>query len=104
MRNFRDERGGEVDLVFRDRRLDELVFVEVKTRWISSEFIRPSDSVGESKRIRLTKGALAWLRLLKRTDIVARFDVVEVVAVDPDGKTEITHLRDAFPAPDPYIW
>lgn len=47
-RNFRAPHGGEVDIVCRDKRHGELVFVEVKTRSIE-EF--------DARRMRLTKNA-----------------------------------------------
>ncbi|HEY5743124.1 MAG TPA: YraN family protein, partial [Terrimicrobiaceae bacterium] len=43
-RNFRAPHGGEVDIVCRDKRHNELVFVEVKAR-STEEFGRPLDAV-----------------------------------------------------------
>src|SRR5262249_20566256 len=59
-RNFKDPRGGEIDLVCRDG--EALVFVEVKTR-SSDEFGRPMEAVDRQKQLRISKGGLAWLRL-----------------------------------------
>ena len=56
-RNFRAPHGGEVDIVCRDRRHDELVFVEVKTR-SSEEFGRPLDAVDRKKRRLILRGAM----------------------------------------------
>src|SRR5437016_2478821 len=60
-RNFRDRTGGEIDIVCREG--DTLVFVEVKTR-ASEEFGRPVEAVDRQKQMRVSKGGLAWLRML----------------------------------------
>jgi len=75
-RNFKDRRGGEIDIVCRDG--NTLVFVEVKTRG-GEEFGRPIEAVDRRKQLRVSKGGLAWLRLLDNPDVVFRFDVVEVL-------------------------
>lgn len=94
-RNFRGGRGGEIDLVCRDIPEDTLVFVEVKTR--SSElFGSPRAAVNKTKQLRIVRGGMAWLRMLDRTDVAFRFDIVEVVMTSPP---EIRLLRDAFQLP-----
>jgi putative endonuclease len=97
-RNFRGKRGGEIDLVCRDRRANALVFVEVKTR-SGEDFGRPLDAVDRRKRRRIVRGAMAWLRMLGMPDIVFRFDVVEIIATDPP---EIRLIENAFTLPAPY--
>src|SRR5438105_8426903 len=47
-RNFKDRRGGEIDVVCRDG--DTLVFVEVKTR-ADEEFGRPIEAVDRQKQL-----------------------------------------------------
>jgi putative endonuclease len=95
-RNFRAPHGGEVDIVCRDKRHGELVFVEVKTRSIE-DFGRPSDAVDEKKRSLIIRGAMKWLRMLDMPDITYRFDIVEVVM----GPTrEIRQIENAFNTPD----
>src|SRR5919201_38527 len=59
-RNFRGRTGGEIDVVCRDR--DTLVFVEVKTRG-RENFGRPVEAVDRQKQKRISRGALAWLRM-----------------------------------------
>ena len=99
-RNFRGRRGGEIDIVCRDR--DTLVFIEVKTR-TREDFGRPLAAVDQQKRNRISRGALAWLRLLDNPDILFRFDVVEVVITD-ESKPRIELIRDAFQLSRPYIY
>lgn len=99
-RNFRAPHGGEVDIVCRDKRHNELVFVEVKTR-TSEDFGRPLDAVDRKKRRYILRGAMTWLRMLDMPDIVFRFDVVEVVISSP---TEVRHIENAFRMPDNYSY
>lgn len=98
-RNFKAPRGGEVDLVCRER--DTLVFVEVKTR-SSTEFGRPLAAVNRSKQRLVSRGAVAWLRLLDNPDVIFRFDVVEVVVREKHA--EVTLIREAFPLSEPFVY
>lgn len=91
-RNFRARRGGEIDLVCRDRKDQVLVFVEVKTRR-SEMFGRPSDAVTWRKRRRIIRAAKEWLRLLDLPEIPFRFDIVEVVT---EPNPQIRLIRGAF--------
>lgn len=101
-RNFRPPGGGEVDLVCRDKPVDTLVFVEVKTR-TGEEYGRPADAVDYVKQRQVAKGAMAWLRLLNFPDIVFRFDIVEVLA-DGGPEPRVTLIRNAFPLPEHYVY
>lgn len=100
LRNFRAARGGELDIVCRDKRNDELVFVEVKTR-SDLDHGRPMDAVDRKKRHLIIRGAMAWLRMLNMPDITFRFDVIEVHA---DGTSEIIHIENAFQLPEYFIY
>jgi putative endonuclease len=99
-RNFRGCTGGEIDLVCRDR--DTLVFVEVKTR-TREDFGRPLDAVDRDKRKRISRGGLAWLRLLGDPDILFRFDVVEVIITE-GAPVRLELIRNAFALSEPYIY
>ncbi len=99
-RNFRAPHGGEVDIVCRDKRHNELVFIEVKTR-TREEFGRPFDAVDHKKRRLILRGAMTWLKMLDMPDITFRFDVVEIVMTEPP---EIRHLENAFQLPDNYSY
>ena len=99
-RNFRGRRGGEIDIVCRDR--DTLVFVEVKTR-ADEDFGRPFDTLRHDQRERISVGGLAWLRLLDNPDILFRFDVVEVVLAE-SAAPRLELIRNAFQLADHYIY
>ena len=99
-RNFRGRHGGEIDLVCRDG--ETLVFVEVKTR-TQEEFGRPVEAVGARKQLRISQGALAWLRLLGNPEILFRFDVVEIVLLE-GAPPRIELVRDAFQLSEPYLY
>ena len=100
-RNFRSPQGGEVDIVCRDKKANTLVFVEVKTR-SSSRFGDPSSAVTPAKQNRISRGALAWLRMLGNPDILFRFDIVEVLV--EESEPSISLIRNAFQLSEPYIY
>lgn len=99
-RNFKSRGGGEIDIVCRDA--DTLVFVEVKTR-ADAEFGRPLDAIGRDKQLRVSKGGVAWLRLLDNPDVSFRFDVVEILW-PADGIPQCELIQDAFELSQPYIY
>jgi putative endonuclease len=99
-RNFRGRTGGEIDIACRDR--DTLVFVEVKTR-TREDFGRPLDAIDRDKRKRISRGGLAWLRLLGDPDILFRFDVVEVIIAE-GAPPRLELIRNAFALSEPYIY
>lgn len=84
----------------RDKRHDELVFVEVKTR-TAEEYGRPFDAVDHKKQRLILRGAMTWLKMLDMPDITFRFDVVEVVMVSPP---DIRHIENAFQLPADYSY
>jgi putative endonuclease len=98
--NFRGRSGGEIDIVSRNG--DTLVFVEVKTRG-REDFGRPVEAIDREKRRRISRGALAWLRMLDNPDILFRFDVVEVIIAD-NTKPRVELIKNAFPLSKPYLY
>jgi len=100
-RNFRARGGGEVDIVCREKKTNTLAFVEVKTRR-SAEFGDALYAVKQDQQQRISRGALAWLRMLDNPDLIFRFDIVEVL--DEESGVKISLVRDAFQLSDPYIY
>jgi putative endonuclease len=74
----------------------------VKTR-TREDFGRPVEAVDRQKQKRISRGALAWLRMLDNPDILFRFDVVEVIIGD-DGKPRVELIKNAFLLSKPYIY
>ncbi len=99
-RNFRAPHGGELDIVCRDKRHNELVFVEVKTR-TAEDYGRPFDAVDRKKQRLILRGAMTWLKMLDMPDITFRFDVVEIVMISPP---ELRHIENAFQLPADYSY
>ena len=91
-RNYRGPQGGEVDIVARDG--DILSFVEVKTRR-KRDTSRPLDAVNKKKQELIKRGGRSWLGLLKETDFIWRYDVVEVELIDGEVP-EVTVVNAAF--------
>jgi len=92
-------RGGELDLVMRDRdALGELlVFVEVRFR-AGDAFGGGAASVDAGKRRRLVHAASLFLHRSGLDEMPCRFDVVEASG-DPD-RPSLHWIRDAFRADD----
>jgi putative endonuclease len=91
-RNYRS-RGGEVDIVAKDRD-GTIVFVEVKTRR-SLVYGLPQQAVTPRKQRQISKGALSWLSSRRLHDCCARFDVIAILL--QDGATfSVDHIKNAF--------
>jgi putative endonuclease len=76
--------------------------VEVKTR-TREDFGRPLNAVDRDKRKRISRGSLAWLRLLDNPDILFRFDVVEVIIAE-GAEPRMELVQNAFALSEPYIY
>lgn len=93
-RNFRCK-GGEVDIVARDRGEDRsLVFVEVKTRRDLSYGV-PQLAVTPFKQRQISKAALTWLSKKRLHNCNARFDVIAIL-LDNNGHHAVEHIINAF--------
>ncbi len=90
----------EFDLVARDGKT--LVFVEVKTR-AAEAFGRPMDAVDRRKRQVLSRGAVRYVKQLKRPPEYIRFDVVEVVGTPGDEAPVLRHIENAFTLDSRYV-
>ena len=85
-------RSGELDLIAEQG--DLVVFVEVKTRR-GTGFGRPAEAVTPSKRARMARVALAYLKGRDWLERPCRFDVIEVL-VAGSAAPEVRHVPDAF--------
>lgn len=83
---------GEIDIIAHHKGI--IVFVEVKTRR-NITFGFPAEAVTYSKRRKLIKTALCYLKQTKQEEAACRFDVLEVLA--PQGKQiQVNHIVNAF--------
>ena len=91
--NTKGRRLGEIDLICRDRS-GTLVFVEVKTRWVSSskETLPPELALTPQKMRRLERIAHYLLQERGWENIPYRFEAVAVEGEECDGK-RIFHCR-----------
>jgi putative endonuclease len=88
----------EIDLIARQG--DTLIFVEVKTR-ADELFGRPAAAVNRTKRLRLSRAAIRFLKKRKLRPPYIRFDIIEVIGDAP----QIRHIQNAFPLEGGYrIW
>jgi putative endonuclease len=89
-KNFRFERG-EVDLIAEEG--DELVFVEVKTRY-GGKFGTPEEAMTTKKEALMKKVAEGYLHVHQIDQHACRFDVVAITFVS--GEPRIRLIRSAF--------
>jgi len=73
----------------------------VKTR-TREDFGRPFETIRSDQRRHISRGALAWLRMLDDPDILFRFDVVEVVMKDEGPRLEV--IKNVFGLSEPYLY
>ena len=85
-------RWGEIDLIVWDRELEELVFVEVKTR-SSNKFGYPEEAVDGVKFKRIVKTANIYLQKVGYHKNY-RFDCVSVELDYSTRKAKITHFKN----------
>lgn len=90
-RNFRI-RGGEIDIAAKDR--EELVFVEVKTRY-SHHFGLPVESITPWKIRSLLKTAQFYLQKISWGNKPYRFDVITVDFTHSE-KPAVDHIKNAI--------
>ena len=70
---------------------------------VVDEDVEPIEAVDRQKQMRVSKGGLAWLRLLDNPDIVFRFDVVEILLPE-EGEPLFELIQNAFELSQPYIY
>jgi putative endonuclease len=92
LRNYRC-RGGEVDLICRERRV--LVFVEVRLR-SNADFGGAAASITRNKQARIILAAEHYLTTLADTSLDCRFDCLLLDRLSADS---IEWIRDAFSLP-----
>lgn len=99
-RNFTNKNGrslGEIDLIFKDPELDELVFVEVKTRdYRKYKDTLPEENITQSKLHKMSRIATRYLQDENLQDKNYRFDAVSVWLDYATRTAKIKHLKNIF--------
>ena len=85
---------GEIDIIARDKKSKEIVFVEVKTR-SSSKFGEPIDAVNFKKMNKIYKTAQIYIYIYNLEMEKIRFDVIEVFMKNMEIY-RINHVKDVF--------
>ncbi len=93
----RNVRAGGVEMDLIARRGHLVVFVEVKTRRAGGPG-SGEDAVDARKRLRLVRGAAAWMREKPRGVQRARFDVIVCQCSREERDWRLRHLEGAFDA------
>jgi putative endonuclease len=93
-RNFKFMRC-EIDLIFRDKKSDLLIFVEVKTR-NNKKFGEPEESITYFKQNNIKKSAQGFLLKNKKFEnFDLRFDTISIL-YDEKNEYVINHIECAF--------
>ena len=91
-RNVRPCRHGEVDIIAEQGKT--ILFVEVKSRHTEA-YGRPLGAIGRKKRRWMRRCANHWLaqQNLLGTDVLYRFDAIEIVGIPGEGVPKICWIR-----------
>lgn len=95
--DFRSNRG-QIDLIFRKRNEEILIFVEVKTRSEVDHLVKPVSLVRKDQRDRICYAAMDYLKLLGRPEVSVRFDIV-IVEISEFSVVDTIHVENAFQFP-----
>ena len=101
VRRFKSH-AGEIDIIARQK--DCLVFIEVKTRQ-TEQYGAPSEAVDKKKQRHMVRTAVDYLRLVDKTRLKFRFDIVEVLLrEDAQKPDDIRIIQNAFDLTEPFIY
>jgi len=95
--NFKNDSGrrlGEIDIVAKDRKTEEIVFVEVKTRdYAKYSQTLPEENITYQKLKKLAKIATIYLRQKRLSDCGYRFDAISVWLDYATRMAKIKHIQ-----------
>ena len=95
-RNFQ-RRWGEIDIIAKDKKTKELVFVEVKTRKLNySNSLSPEEALTSKKVRRLKRAFLSYLIQYNLEDRPWRFDFIAIEIDNLKNEQIIRHYKDIF--------
>ena len=91
-RNFRCKQG-EIDIIAKDIKKNELVFIEVKTR-LNFHFGSPAQSVNNIKQMHIINASKYYIYKKSLNSCFIRFDVIEVFVKNYQFK--INHIKQVI--------
>ncbi len=91
-RNFRTLLG-EIDIIAEDKKTDEIVFIEVKTR-TNCDYGLPAEAVNNIKKLHILKTANYYLYKNDLNNKNIRFDVIEIFLLKKIYK--VNHLKQTI--------
>ena len=91
-RNFKTK-FGEIDIIAKDK--DTIAFIEVKARK-NQNFGSPKESITYTKKKKLSKSALFYLKNSKQMNVKARFDVAVIKSFTDSENLDIELIKNAF--------
>ncbi len=95
-RNFK-RKWGEIDIIAKDKKTKEIVFVEVKTRQLNCDYsLSPEEALTSKKVRRLKRAFLSYLNRYNLEDKPWRFDFIAVEIDNFNQKPIIRHYKDIF--------
>jgi len=95
-RNFQ-RKWGKIDIIAKDKKTKELVFVEVKTRQLNYDYSLNPEEALTSKKFRCLKRAfLSYLSQYNLEDNPWRFDFIAIEIDNFSKKPIIRHYEDIF--------
>lgn len=97
-RNFQNNSGrqlGEIDIIAKDAKENEIVFVEVKTReYFKFKDTLPEENITYAKIRKLAKIAEAYLKIKNLLDENFRFDALSVWLDLRSKKAKVKHISN----------
>lgn len=84
---------GEIDIIAKDTKNDQLVFVEVKTRKGNKDSVVPEENITKRKIGRIHKAINWFLAREKRYDADWRIDAISVIVDSYNRKMHIKHIK-----------
>lgn len=84
---------GEIDIIAKDVKTEQLVFVEVKTRNGSKDSVIPEENITKRKIERIHKAINWFLMREKKYDVDWRIDAISVIVDSNSRKMHIKHIK-----------
>ncbi len=96
--NAKGKRVGEIDVIVQNKKTGEIVFVEVKTRFINKcdEVILPEEQITKSKLQKLNKIAEVYIKENELWNEQWRIDAISVLIIENEKKPKIKHIESIF--------